>query len=1740
MASMLANFLQTELLNLSNEAKKKYPEIKEASERLLYILRALKDRGSNSLPGVDVVAIELSKTADVVKPFILACETKQVKLVTIAVSCLQKLISHHAVPENSIPLVLQTLEIVNNQVDMQLKILQTVLPLLTHYEIVHNDILADALYLCFRLQDSKNPIVQNTAAATIRQLVIHVFEKVVLENLKDGNPDEKSDHLSPCAKDAYLLFLDLFILTSGEAPEFLKKVNLSKSAGLELIESVLTNHYKLFKTHPKLLQLLKEKVCPLIIRSFSEKNDFLMAVRLMRVVQKIIKHFHDVLHMEGEIFLSLLSKLMEPDHAPFWQRIIVVEIYRDICNEIDLIRSIFKNFDMKDHSTRIIQDMVSSFSKIIVSEKSSLLVVNNLENNAQGEYFALSVTTSSVKMQSIDQLDKNEPPAVPETYLIYLALTALTNLIDGLSKYIQHICPPGKGPSNEVLSTEESNEILLAIEMPKNIWAAVLATLSFLVNASVDDEIFCIIIKNIQNFTIILGVLGLTTQRDAFLNTICKSGVPQTKGFSDSQVVKELKTETKNNSVALQDRNVVALRALLNISQTLTTVLDDKSWFLILETLQTAEGLVSTGKTLSSKKEGSSASLVKEDYSKFVAKQPSFHNNNTLENLYMNLVLSIKKFFETSTKIMDEKSFFEFIKALCKLAKDSCAVAGIALSSSKDTMKVAEEKSFAIARIHDLAIFNVSRLISSKKESTSAKLGPSPFQIWDLIINQLIEISHQQNCPISIRQQVCVALSEILTVAIQTADMTDPLVEMKIFQPLKVLLVVDREAAGDTGLYEEKERIIKSPWFTDLQKWGLEILNKLLQTSGQNVTEGWSLVFDIVGSVIGNAVKLKRLQNSDHCEPQIPSTGTEETSAGSGTSAGGLKSASLVKVAFPCLQLICTDFLSLLKPSMLLECIETLGCFGSKLDDLNISLTAISLLWSVSDYVLTRKQQLENTLNGSDNAERVPMNNETDESVASRSMATSRTITMSILNGPETKKTWDTLWMFLLANFSELCSDQRPEVRNTANQTLFRTISMNGQKLIAELWSECLWNVLFPLLERVKTSSENLEILEKQEKTGTPLTKTSNLMVHHSRNTASKQWDETKVLTLSGVTKCYIDFFPVLINLIDFDKAWKLFLDYIKECFLNGSPEVSMAAIKSFKTLVRYPKDVDEGIITENVRSTFLFLWTVAWETWESIGLGIITTTDENKQLQSDNKIFERKILHGPLDQNSLTAYVNVFIDVFPMISSVFGLEELRRLFLILSLLPLYHSNPLPGATSGRHRLDAINDLDVVSPLQSVVLELASSGNLVNSNADLSSHIDFFKIDRAPEIILPMIAGLSELPFLRQQQINISPSSPNNIEKGFTYIALSKRGMQLLVTLFEKYGGLKSLYLNETTCFSRILSSLGLGMKCKYECPAVGIKDTTPLWKFAATSFLTILKIGLDSINLMINDLDPLRLNDIYTTVLDIFQSFLLSKSNPPGSLSQEELSADEAFDISVLTSIEMDVFIHLGQNHVEDEILKKMIMIIYSGSRLYYPRENLTSFERLSETNMRPKINNNIVGPTLKVEVSEKYALGTDIVLTGREDFARSCLSLLFGLCSNTKEDFTDIRKRIAGLVIPHLLEKSRYTLKTYATDKPLFGKCPLPRIRNEELIFILTHLEKTNLINAIFKFENETKNKIKKEILSGPCALLFSLYFDLIDLLSVVSKSGVNNSNGDEEIIVDSVKNCLRRVGKEFGLER
>lgn len=156
---------------------------------------------------------------------------------------------------------------------------------------------SQALELSHRLSTSKIPVVASTASATLRQLFMFVFERVgeedaqvsAAQSVDDpallaalpsasfdldvppvehdaaapiGSPADaeegqkaKSIALRPAARDAYLLLEDLCLLISGSAeggpdgePSFLRWGSLSRTFGLELVESIVSGFGPVVRT----------------------------------------------------------------------------------------------------------------------------------------------------------------------------------------------------------------------------------------------------------------------------------------------------------------------------------------------------------------------------------------------------------------------------------------------------------------------------------------------------------------------------------------------------------------------------------------------------------------------------------------------------------------------------------------------------------------------------------------------------------------------------------------------------------------------------------------------------------------------------------------------------------------------------------------------------------------------------------------------------------------------------------------------------------------------------------------------------------------------------------------------------------------------------------------------------------------------------------------------------------------------------------------------------------------------------------------------------------------------------------------------------------------------------------------------------------------------------------------------------------------------------------------------------
>lgn len=135
---------------------------------------------------------------------------------------------------------------------------------------------------------------------------------------------------------------------------------------------------------PEFSFLLKERVCPLVIRLFSpgvkhyrgdstaNKVSFTISIRLLRIVLVLVKRFYDLLVTESEIFLSMLIKFLDADN-PIWQRAVALEVLYELCTQPRLLRRICQYYDMQVHRTKVFLAMVNSLGGVVLALEPQLM-----------------------------------------------------------------------------------------------------------------------------------------------------------------------------------------------------------------------------------------------------------------------------------------------------------------------------------------------------------------------------------------------------------------------------------------------------------------------------------------------------------------------------------------------------------------------------------------------------------------------------------------------------------------------------------------------------------------------------------------------------------------------------------------------------------------------------------------------------------------------------------------------------------------------------------------------------------------------------------------------------------------------------------------------------------------------------------------------------------------------------------------------------------------------------------------------------------------------------------------------------------------------------------------------------------------------------------------------------------------------------------------------------------------------
>ncbi|PQQ11429.1 protein MON2 homolog isoform X1 [Prunus yedoensis var. nudiflora] len=1114
--------LESDLRALSAEARRRYPAVKDGAEHAIIKLRTL------SSPG------EIAQNEDILKIFLMACEVKTVKLSVIGLSCLQKLISHDAVAPSALNEILSTLKDHAEMTDesVQLKTLQTVLIILQsplHPETEDN--MAQALGICLRLLENNrsSDSVRNTAAATFRQAVALIFDHVVCaETLPSGklssggyisrtspvsgdvscsiNLSESLDKslygrsslmretLTKAGKLGLRLLEDLTalaaVISHDDTAIWLRVGSLQRSFALDILEFVLSNYVAVFRTLLPYEQVLQHQICSLLmtsLRTNAELEGEAGEPSFRRLVLRSVAHI-----------IRLYSSSLITECEVFLSMLVKVTFLDLPLWHRILVLEILRGFCVDARTLRIL------FVNFDMHPKNT--------NVVEGMVKALARVVSSVQVQETSEE----------------SLAAVAGMFNSKAKGIEWSLD-NDASNAAVLVASEAHSITLAVEG----LLGVVFTVATLTDEAVDSgeiesprydydppakctgntALLCLSMVDSLWLTILdaLSFILSRSQGEAIVLEILKGYQAFTQACGVLRAVEPLNSflaslckftinfpiEAERRSSILQSPGSKRSEPL--VDQRESVVLTPKNvqalrtLFNIAHRLHNVLGpsWVLVLETL--------AALDRAIHSPHATTQevstavPKLTRESSGQSSDLNILSSLNSQLFESSALMHISAVKSLLSALCQLSQQ--CMAGITTGSVPTSSQKVGSINFSVERMISILVNNLHRV--------------EP--LWDQVVGHFLELADKSNQ--HLRNMALDALDESICAVLGSDQFQDNITtRSRASQSMETGLT--QLGSLECAVISPLRILYLSTQSVDVRAGSLKILLHVLERHGEKLHYSWPDILEMLRSVADSSEK------------------------------------ELVTLGFQSLRVIMNDGLSIIPADCLHVCVDVTGAYSAQKTELNISLTAIGLLWTTTDFIakgLIHGPEEEKETGISDVhpiLKQLNGENPKEETFDVSNNVNDQAPSINIVDR-------DRL-LFSAFSLLQKLGAERPEVRNSAIRTLFQTLGSHGQKLSKSMWEDCLWNYVFPTLDRASHMAETSSKDEWHGKElGTRGGKAVHMLIHHSRNTAQKQWDETLVLVLGGIARILRSFFPFLRSLSNFWSGWESLLLFVKNSILK-------------------------------------------------------------------------------------------------------------------------------------------------------------------------------------------------------------------------------------------------------------------------------------------------------------------------------------------------------------------------------------------------------------------------------------------------------------------------------------------------------------------------------------------------------------------------------------------------------------
>ncbi|KAJ5871582.1 uncharacterized protein N7529_003935 [Penicillium soppii] len=704
----------------------------------------------------------------------------------------------------------------------------------------------------------------------------------------------------------------------------------------------------------------------------------------------------------------------------------------------------------------------------------------------------------------------------------------------------------------------------------ENCWPAVLATCSTFLRASLDDEYYHNLVRAFQKLAHVAGLLRLSVPRDAFLTTLGKAATPATTNPQNASATGAQQSDTPQKKrksadfsgsslsaaesagatagegppVSLSTRNLLCMRALLNLGIALGPTLDQPAWSILFETLQytglvismsssamvkSASGAGETpaapGNDVPTANLGTEAIAVQAASSKMLESTSDFPSAPFEEILLALLNLSV--FTGQRRQPEDVKEVSEMPRSLQSsrgAGRPNQNARRVSHTVGKSRMQD-EELKFVLDKVNELAKANLARLSS---------LEENDLKVWELLTQSLISASANTTISPNLRLQANAILNSLIFSTMKQRDEDDEKAYNEV-QTRNLQTLKDQIAS----LYASDMHTAKSLPMTviEIHEQSLEVLRNILEQYAETFVDGWHLIFDLISGVFQASSR--------------PETASRPSNALERRASALPAGPRLVRAAYKSLHLVASDFLSLLPAPCLLSLVNAFSSFASQTQDFNISLTTTSFFWNVSDFLQGQIEQISV--------------DHVDTSVNEKELTK-----LARYEDPSVSR--NSLWLLLLLRIVDVTTDSRPEIRNSAVHTLLRIFDAYGQQLSPRAWRLCLNMVVFRMAEGIVDT-----LLQAKCKQSYP------------NSDDFKSWVDTTVVMIKGSSNLVTNFFETVVRDENFDESWKRLLKYWQSLIDLHILEFSEAIFSSLSAILLRVQNTSE--LSNNALECAWLVW---------------------------------------------------------------------------------------------------------------------------------------------------------------------------------------------------------------------------------------------------------------------------------------------------------------------------------------------------------------------------------------------------------------------------------------------------------------------------------------------------------------------------------------------------------------------